>query len=65
MPTDDAELKRIKAAEETWKERTLRPALEKLPERTQQFDTLSWHPTRRLYTPRDLGVGPNLEVQRG
>lgn len=54
MPADDAELKRIKTAEDTWKEQTLRPALEKLPERTQQFDTVSWHPTRRLYTPRDL-----------
>jgi len=54
MTADDAELKRIKAAEETWKEQTLRPALEKLPERARDFDTVSWHPIRRLYTSRDL-----------
>ncbi|MEE9522590.1 MAG: methylmalonyl-CoA mutase family protein [candidate division NC10 bacterium] len=54
MPCDENEERRIESAEETWEERTLRPTLEKLPERARQFNTVSWHPIRRLYTPRDL-----------
>ncbi|MEE8153272.1 MAG: methylmalonyl-CoA mutase family protein [candidate division NC10 bacterium] len=54
MPCDENEERRIESAEETWEEQTLRPTLEKLPERAQQFNTVSWHPIRRLYTPRDL-----------
>ena len=38
----------------TWEEHTLRPALEKVPERKAQFETLSGIPTERLYTPGDL-----------
>ena len=54
MPCDENEERRIESAEETWEEQTLRPTLEKLPERARQFNTVSWHPIRRLYTPRDL-----------
>lgn len=54
MPCDENEERRIESAEETWEERTLRPTLEKLPERAREFNTVSWHPIRRLYTPRDL-----------
>ncbi|MBW8004259.1 MAG: methylmalonyl-CoA mutase [candidate division NC10 bacterium] len=54
MPFDENEERRIESAEETWEEQTLRPTLEKLPERARQFNTVSWHPIRRLYTPRDL-----------
>jgi methylmalonyl-CoA mutase N-terminal domain/subunit len=42
------------AAELRWEERTLRPALEKSPERQKAFTTLSGVPVERLYTPADL-----------
>jgi len=35
-------------------EKTLKPTLEKLPERAAEFTTVSGHPIRRLYTPADL-----------
>ena len=37
-----------------WEEKTLKPTLEKTPERAAQFTTVSGHPIRRLYTPADL-----------
>src|SRR5246127_5259676 len=40
--------------EKAWEENTLRPALEKSPEREPEFTTVSGHPIRRLYTPADL-----------
>ncbi len=40
--------------EVAWEENTLRPALEKSPERQAEFTTISGHPIRRLYTPGDL-----------
>jgi methylmalonyl-CoA mutase N-terminal domain/subunit len=40
--------------ERAWEENTLRPALEKNPERHSEFTTLSGHPIHRLYTPADL-----------
>ncbi|MGA2096346.1 MAG: methylmalonyl-CoA mutase family protein, partial [Candidatus Acidiferrum sp.] len=40
--------------EQAWEENTLRPTLEKSPERQAQFTTISAHPIRRLYTPADL-----------
>jgi methylmalonyl-CoA mutase, N-terminal domain len=40
--------------ERAWEENTLRPTLEKSPERQTQFTTISAHPIRRLYTPADL-----------
>ena len=42
------------AAERRWEEQTLKPALEKSPERHQTFTTLSGVPIERLYTPADL-----------
>ena len=42
------------AAERRWKEQTLKPALEKSPERHQTFTTLSGVPIECLYTPADL-----------
>jgi methylmalonyl-CoA mutase, N-terminal domain len=42
------------ARERAWEENTLRPTLEKSPERQTQFTTISGHPIRRLYTPADL-----------
>ncbi|HVS87121.1 MAG TPA: methylmalonyl-CoA mutase family protein [Candidatus Acidoferrum sp.] len=40
--------------ERAWEEDTLRPTLEKSPERQAEFTTISGHPIRRLYTPADL-----------
>jgi methylmalonyl-CoA mutase N-terminal domain/subunit len=37
-----------------WEEQTLRPSLEKSPERHKEFTTLSGVPINRLYTPADL-----------
>jgi methylmalonyl-CoA mutase, N-terminal domain len=51
------------ARERAWEENTLRPALEKSPERQTQFTTISGHPIRRLYTPADLaGWDPNRDL---
>jgi methylmalonyl-CoA mutase N-terminal domain/subunit len=41
-------------AERNWEEKTLRPTLEKSPERPSDFTTVSSYPIRRLYTPADL-----------
>jgi methylmalonyl-CoA mutase N-terminal domain/subunit len=41
-------------AELQWEARTLKPALERSPERKQRFTTLSGVPVERLYTPADL-----------
>ena len=42
------------AKERAWEQDTLRPTLEKSPERQTEFTTISGHPIRRLYTPADL-----------
>ncbi len=42
------------AAEREWEEKTLRPTLEKSPERATEFTTVSSYPIRRLYTEADL-----------
>src|SRR5262245_49706922 len=38
-------------ARENWEEQTLKPALEKHPERKQSFQTVSLEEVERLYTP--------------
>jgi methylmalonyl-CoA mutase N-terminal domain/subunit len=49
--------------EHAWEENTLRPTLEKSPERQAEFTTISGHPIRRLYTPADLpGWDPNRDL---
>ena len=51
------------AKERAWEENTLRPALEKSPERQTEFTTISGFPIRRLYTPADLPVwDPNRDL---
>jgi methylmalonyl-CoA mutase N-terminal domain/subunit len=51
------------AEERAWEENTLRPTLEKSPERQSQFTTISGYPIRRLYTPADLpGWDPNRDL---
>jgi methylmalonyl-CoA mutase, N-terminal domain len=42
------------AKEKAWEEKTLRPTLEKSPERAAEFTTVSGYPIQRLYTPADL-----------
>jgi len=39
---------------ETWEEKTLKPALEKHPERKKSFQTVSLEEVERLYTPADI-----------
>jgi methylmalonyl-CoA mutase, N-terminal domain len=51
------------AKERAWEENTLRPTLEKSPERQTEFTTISGHPIRRLYTPADLpGWDPDRDL---
>ena len=51
------------AKERAWEENTLRPTLEKSPERQTEFTTISGFPIRRLYTPADLsGWDPNRDL---
>jgi methylmalonyl-CoA mutase N-terminal domain/subunit len=51
------------AQERAWEENTLRPTLEKSPERQTEFTTISGYPIRRLYTPADLpGWDPNRDL---
>ncbi|HUJ29977.1 MAG TPA: methylmalonyl-CoA mutase family protein [Candidatus Acidoferrum sp.] len=46
--------RRPSESERAWEEKTLRPTLEKSPERAREFTTVSSYPIRRLYTPADL-----------
>ena len=39
---------------ENWEEQTLKPALEKHPERKKHFQTVSLEEVERLYTPDDI-----------
>src|SRR5208282_3973721 len=49
--------------ERAWEENTLRPTLEKSPERQTEFTTISAYPIRRLYTPADLsGWDPDRDL---
>jgi methylmalonyl-CoA mutase, N-terminal domain len=51
------------AKEKSWEENTLRPTLEKNPERQAEFTTVSGFPIRRLYTPADLsGWSPDRDL---
>ncbi len=49
------------AAEQAWENTTLKKALERQPERAEEFTTVSGHPIRRLYTPADL---PDFNPER-
>jgi len=62
-PLADADRK-PSAAEREWEETTLRPTLEKSPERDADFTTISSYPIRRLYTQADL-AGWNPETDLG
>jgi methylmalonyl-CoA mutase, N-terminal domain len=49
-----SEQRTASAAEQNWEARTLKPTLEKSPERMAEFTTVSGYPIRRLYTDADL-----------
>jgi methylmalonyl-CoA mutase N-terminal domain/subunit len=54
-PSDTSTPHREPSPEElAWEKNTLRPTLEKSPERLAEFTTISGHPVRRLYTKADL-----------
>ena len=52
---------RLRAEAARWEEETLKPLLEKAPERAKEFSTVSHKPVERLYTPLDLPPGRYLE----
>jgi methylmalonyl-CoA mutase, N-terminal domain len=60
MP-NDAQITDVLAQREQWQQNTLRPTLEKMPERKSRFITTSGKPIERLYTPADL---PNFDFGR-
>jgi methylmalonyl-CoA mutase, N-terminal domain len=50
-------------SEHEWEKKTLKPALEKSPERSADFTTVSSYPIRRLYTGADLaGQNPGADL---
>jgi methylmalonyl-CoA mutase N-terminal domain/subunit len=62
MTMDDrAKRERLRADLARWEEETLKPLLEKAPERAKEFSTVSHKPVERLYTPLDLPPGRYLE----
>ena len=64
-PPEDLKEKRSPSPREReWEEKTLRPTLEKSPEREPRFTTVSGYPVRRLYTPADL-AGWDAECDLG
>jgi len=56
MPqTEDETMNNLKRAKQEW-EKTVKPVLERFPERREQFKTLSGIPLERAYTPADREV---------
>jgi len=53
--------RQLSSKEQAWESTTLRPTLQKNPERQKEFTTISGHPIRRLYTQADL---PNWDAER-
>jgi len=61
MTFDPEKLKRLKQEKARWKQETLGPHLERAPERSDPFTTVSGKPIDRLYTPLDV---PELDYQK-
>ena len=64
----------LQQALEQWEQHVLAPYLQKAPERKPAYETLSWLPTKRLYTPldtdktdplRDIGFPGEFPYTRG
>src|SRR6202049_4983288 len=53
-PATPVSSRRPSAKEKSWEENTLKPTLERSPERRDEFTTISGHTIRRLYTAADL-----------
>ncbi|MEB3789111.1 MAG: methylmalonyl-CoA mutase family protein [Desulfurococcales archaeon] len=51
---NDNSLKRIAEAYEKYEKELVPEWLKKLPERMEEFNTLSWIPVKRIYTPLDI-----------
>jgi len=51
---NDDSLKRIAEAYEKYEKELVPEWLRKLPERMEEFNTLSWIPVKRIYTPLDI-----------
>ncbi len=51
---DQETMESIDKAKEEWERMTLRPVLNKWPERYEQFITTSGEAVERLYTPLDI-----------
>jgi len=47
-------LDNLKRAKKEWEEKAVKPALERFPERREQFETFSGIPLERVYTPTDV-----------
>ncbi|MEW6733993.1 MAG: methylmalonyl-CoA mutase family protein [Acidobacteriota bacterium] len=45
---------KLEEAEKQWEDKTLKPTLERMPERGEDFTTVSLMPINRLYTPNDI-----------
>ncbi len=60
LTTEKSE-RQLSPAERRWEEEVLKPALQRAPERQEDFTTLSEVPVRRLYTPADL---PGFDYER-
>ena len=46
----------LEHAKQEWEEQTVKPLLERFPERRERFETLSGIPLERVYTPADVEV---------
>ncbi len=53
-PPESPSTRKPSEKERAWEQNTLKPTLEKSPERRPEFTTISSHPIRRLYTEADL-----------
>jgi methylmalonyl-CoA mutase N-terminal domain/subunit len=58
---DPTELKKIRHTRDIWQNTTLRQTIDRQPERTEEFTTISGEPVERLYTPADL---PDVDYLR-
>ncbi len=52
----------LKRAKQEWEENTVKPVLERFPERREQFETISGIPLDRAYTPADVEADGSTEL---
>jgi len=61
MTFDKGKIEEIKKAEQEWEEKTVKPLIEKAPERKEKFMTDDGFEIKRVYTPADLKNWDYLE----